>query len=123
MKTLKLVRALFPPDKITIITAALEENGFFRMLFTPVEGTAKRHSSSFFACRSFRDSNLLPWIHLEMVVDYSRTDELISTLMDTCQARGIDIHIHILPVEKAIFPGNGEIPDDSLAGGSSGITV
>jgi len=123
VKTLKLVKALFPPDKITIITTALEENGFFRMLFTPVEGTETLKPSSFFACRNFRDSNLVPWIQLEMVVDYFRTDELISTLMDTCQVWGIDIHIHILPLEKAIFLGNGEIPDDSLAGGSSGITV
>jgi len=123
VKTLKLVRALFPPDKITIITRALEENGFFRMFFTPVEGTGTQSPSSFFACRSFRNSNLLPWIQLEMVVDYSRVDDLIATLMDTCQTRGIDIHIYIIPVEKAIRIGNGEIPDDSLAGGSYGIAA
>jgi len=123
VKLLKLVKAHFPPDKITIITAALEENGFFRMLFTPVEGTGTSKSTSFFACRSFLGSNLLPWIQLEMVVDYSRADDLIATLRDTCQTHGIDIYIHIIPVEKAIPIGNGEIPDDSLAGGSSGVTV
>ena len=123
MKNLKLVRAFFPPDKITIITAALEESGFFRMLFTPVEGTGTLKPSSFFACRSFQGSNLLPWIQLEMVVDYSRADDLITTLMETCRAQGIDIHIHIMPVEKEIVPRNGESPDDSLAGGSSKITV
>ena len=123
MTLLKLVRALFPPDKITIITTALEENGFSRMLFTLVEGTGTLKPSSFFACRSFLGSNLLPWLQLEMAVDYSRADDLITTLMETCKAQGIDIHIHILPVEKEIVPGNGEIPDDSLAGGSSGITA
>jgi len=110
VKTLKLVRALFPPDKIPIITAALEENGFYRMLFTPVEGTGRHYPSSFFACNSFRGSYLLPWIQFEMVVDYSRADDLIATLIDTCQTRGIDIHIHIIPVEKAIRIGNKEIP-------------
>ena len=123
MKLLKLVRALFPPDKMTIITAALEENGFFCMLFTPVEGTGTQSPSSFFACRSFRNSNLLPWIQLEMIVDYSRADDLIATLMDVGQTRGIDIHIHIIPVKKAIRIGNGEVPDDSLAGGSFGIAA
>lgn len=117
------MRALFPPDKITIITSALEENGFSRMLFTLVEGTGTLKPSSFFACRSFLESNLLPWLQLEMAVDYSRADDLITTLMETCKVQGIDIHIHILPVEKEIVPGNGEIPDDSLAGGSSGITA
>lgn len=123
MNFLKLVRALFPPDKITIITGALEENGFFRMHFTPIEGTENQCPSSFLACRSFLGSNLLPWLQLEMVVEYSRADDLITTLMGTCKAQGIDIHIHIMPVEKEIVPGNGEIPDDSLAGGSSGITA
>lgn len=123
MKLLKLVRVLFPPEKIPVITAALEENGFFRMLFTPVERTGTQQPSSFFACRSFRNSNLVPWIQLEMVVDYSRADDLIASLLDTCQTRGIDIYIHIMPVEKAIRIGNGEIPDDSLAGGTSGIAA
>ena len=123
MKLLKLVRALFPPEKITIISAALEENGFFRMHFTPVEGTGTQKPSSFFACRSFLGSNLVPWIQLEMVVEYSRADGLISTLMGTCRHLGIDLHIHIMPVEKEILTGNGEIPDDLLADGSSGIAA
>lgn len=123
MKLLKLVRVLFPPDKITFITTALEENGFFRMLFTPVEGTGKHSPSSFFACNSFPGSYLFPWIQLEMVVDYSRTDDLINTLVETCKTWGIDVHIHIIPVEKVIRIGNGEIPDDTPAGGSTGVVA
>ncbi|NLD57279.1 MAG: P-II family nitrogen regulator [Methanomicrobiales archaeon] len=100
MKTLKLVRALFPPDKITIITAALEENGFSRMTLTPVEGSVKQPSFSFFACTGFSKSSLLPWLQLEMVVDYFRVDDLIDTLRNTCQIWGIDADIQIIRVEK-----------------------
>ena len=121
---MKLVRAILMPEGFEFVRKALEENGFTGMTVTTVEGRGEQKRFPPENCKSLKSFDILPRIQIDMVVDYTKVDPLIGTIVETCRTEQCgDCRIFVIPVEKAIRVLKGEVHEEFLAGSTSGFIV
>jgi len=121
---MKLVKIIIRPERFGFVKYGLEENGFYGMTITAVEGQGEQKRISPEPCKGLKAFDLHPKIQIEIVVDYDRVDYLISTIAESCRNENIsDCRIYIIPVEKTIRILKGEVLEESPVGGTFGIAA
>lgn len=107
---MKLIKAIIKPERFEFVKKSLEEKGFKGMTITEVKGRGEQKGITLEYRGGLMTVDLLPKIHLEIVVRDSELDLLISTIMESARTGKIgDGKIFIIPVEKSIRIRTGEI--------------
>ena len=106
---MKMVKAIIKPERFEFVKKALEEKGFNGMTITDVKGRGEQKGITLEYRGGQMIVDLLPKIHLELVVRDKDVDTLITTIIDSARTGKIgDGRIFVLPVEKSIRIRTGE---------------
>jgi nitrogen regulatory protein P-II 1 len=106
---MKMVKAIIKPERFEFVKKALDEKGFTGMTVTEVTGRGEQKGITLEYRGGLMTVDLLPKIHLEIVIRDSDVDSLVGTIMDAARTGRIgDGRIFVIPVEKAIRIRTGE---------------
>jgi len=106
---MKLVKAIIKPERFEFVKKALEEKGFSGMTITEVQGRGEQKGITLEYRGGLMTVDLLPKIQIEIVVQSSEVDLLISVISESTRTGKIgDGKIFVLPVEKAVRIRTGE---------------
>lgn len=106
---MKLVKAIIRPDRFGFVRRALEENGFLGMTITVVEGYDGQHVRPHDNCEGLMPFDLLPRIQIELVVNNSNVDHLVSTIAESGHTGYPgDGWVFVMQVDKTIRIRTGE---------------
>jgi len=106
---MKLVKTIIKPERFEFVKKALEEKGFKGMTITEVKGRGEQKGITLEYRGGLMTVDLLPKVQIEIVVNDTDVDILVTTLMESARTGKIgDGKIFILPVEKSIRIRTGE---------------
>jgi nitrogen regulatory protein P-II 1 len=107
---MKMVKAIIKPERFEFVKKALEDKGFNGMTISDVKGRGEQKGVTLEYRGGQYIVDSLPKIQLEIVVQDTDVDMLITTIMDSARTGKIgDGKIFVLPVERSIRIRTGEI--------------
>jgi len=107
---MKMVKAIFKPERFEFVKKALEDKGFISMTISDVKGRGEQKGIKLEYRGGLMTVDFLPKIQLEIVVRDTDVDTLIVTITDAARTGKIgDGKIFIMPVEKSIRIRTGEM--------------
>ncbi len=112
---MKKIEAVIKPFKLDDVKEALNEIGIHGMTITEVKGYGRQkgHKEIYRGAEYVVD--FVPKIKIEIIVDKSRTDDVITTICNTANTGKIgDGKIFVLPVDQVIRVRTGEKGTDAL---------
>ena len=121
---MKLVKAIIRPERFGVVRKALEENGFLGMTITSVEGHDGRNLLTRDTCEGLKPFDLHPKIQIELVVNNTNVDHLLSIIAESCHTGNPgDGRIFVMHVDKTIRIRTGESLDESQVGRTIGTAT
>jgi nitrogen regulatory protein PII len=107
-KNVKLIIATIKPFKLEEVREALTTVGVRGMMVSEIKGFGSQSGAEYAV-------NFVPKVKLEIVVQDSMADEIVSTIARTAKTEKIgDGKIFVLDVESALRVRTGETNDDAL---------
>ncbi len=117
---MKKIEAIIKPFKLEDVKAALSEIGIQGMTVTEVKGFGRQKGHTEIYRGSEYTVDFVPKVKLEIVVDSSRLDQVVHTIVKTANTGKIgDGKIFVLPVEEAVRIRTGERGNDAVAAGDA----
>lgn len=112
---MRKIEAIIRPEKLDHVKLELEENGFVGLTVTEVKGRGRQKGIiQQWRGREYR-VEMLPKIKLEIVVDASKAEEVIDTIVEAAKTGKVgDGKIFVYPVEDVIRVRTGERGKDAL---------
>ncbi len=87
---MKLIVAVFRPEKLNAVREALVSHEITRMAITRVSGHGRsRHQTALFRGREV-DIPLLPKVRMEIVCNDEFKDEIVDTILSTARTSGLN---------------------------------
>ena len=109
---MKMVVAIIRPERFERVLEELEKEGFIALTATEVKGRGEQKGIKLQFRGRTMEVDLLEKIKIEVVVDDSEVDRLVSAIVDSARTGRIgDGKIFIIPVEKAVRIRTGEIAE------------
>lgn len=106
---MKMVKAIFRPERLEFVKRALEDQGFYGMTVMAVEGRGDQKGISLQYRGGAIMVDLIPKVQIEVVVKDADTDRVIAAICDGARTGKIgDGRIFVLPVERSIKVRTGE---------------
>jgi nitrogen regulatory protein P-II 1 len=107
---LKKIEAIIRSEKFEDVKKALESKGIIAMTVTEVRGRGEQKGITLQFRGRTMEVDLLSKIKIEIVVDDSKVDTVVKTIVDSARTGKFgDGKIFIIPVEKSIRVRTGEI--------------
>ncbi len=107
---LKKVEAIIRPEKLEDVKKALESRGIIAMTVTEVKGRGEQKGIKLQFRGGTMDVDLLPKVKIEIVVDDSKVDTVVKTIVSTARTGKFgDGKIFVIPVESSIRVRTGEV--------------
>jgi len=107
---LKKIEAIIRSEKFEDVKKALESKGIIAMTVTEVKGRGEQKGITLQFRGRTMEVDLLSKIKIEIVVDDSKVDTVVKTIVDSARTGKFgDGKIFIIPVEKSIRVRTGEI--------------
>ncbi len=114
-KKVKLIIATIKPFKLEEVREALTSVGVRGMMVSEIKGFGSQSGHTEIYRGAEYAVNFVPKIKLEIVVQDSMADQVVSTIANTAQTDKIgDGKIFVLDVESALRVRTGETNDDAL---------
>lgn len=112
---MRKIEAIIRPEKLEQVKLELEEKGFVGLTVTEVKGRGRQKGIvQQWRGREYR-VDMLPKTKLEIVVDASKADEVIDTIVDAAATGKVgDGMIFVYPVEDVIRVRTGERGKEAL---------
>lgn len=106
---MKKIEAIIKPFKLEDVKAALSEIGIQGMTVVEVRGFGRQRGHTEIYRGSEYTVDFVPKVKIELVIDDSRVDQVIQTLLKTANTGKIgDGKVFVLPVEEAVRIRTGE---------------
>ncbi len=100
---MKMVQAIIRPERFDTVKAALEQRGFNALTFIEVKGRGEQKGITLEYRGKPVKVDLLPKVMVEVVVDESEVDAVITTIRDAARTGKIgDGKIFVIPVERVL---------------------
>ncbi len=100
---MKKIEAIIRPERVHAVTKALEENGFIGLTLTEVKGRGRQKGIILQWRAGEYRVDILPKVKVEVVVEASKTDEVIDTIVDAAATGKVgDGMIFVCPVEEIV---------------------
>ena len=107
---MKKIEAIIRSEKFEDVKKALESKGIIAMTVTEVRGRGEQKGITLQFRGRTMEVDLLSKIKIEIVVDDSKVDTVVKTIVDSARTGKFgDGKIFIIPVEKSIRVRTGEI--------------
>ncbi|MFT6075066.1 MAG: nitrogen regulatory protein P-II 1 [Yoonia sp.] len=114
-KNVKLIIATIKPFKLEEVREALTTVGVRGMMVSEIKGFGSQSGHTEIYRGAEYAVNFVPKVKLEIVVQDSMADEIVSTIARTAKTEKIgDGKIFVLDVESALRVRTGETNDDAL---------
>ncbi len=114
-KTVKLIIATIKPFKLEEVREALTTVGVRGMMVSEIKGFGSQSGHTEIYRGAEYAVNFVPKVKLEIVVQDSMADQVVSTIATTAKTDKIgDGKIFVLDVESALRVRTGETNDDAL---------
>jgi nitrogen regulatory protein PII len=112
---MKKIEAIIKPFKLDDVKDALNGIGINGMTVTEVKGFGRQRGHKEIYRGAEYQTDFLPKIKLEVVVDDGMVDQIIETIADKANTHKIgDGKIFVLPLEEAIRIRTGERGNDAV---------
>jgi nitrogen regulatory protein P-II 1 len=106
---MKKIEAIIRPEKLNPVKSALEEMGVRGLTVLEVKGRGEQKGLEFTHRAGKYRVDLLPKVEIDIVVEDSAVDNVISKIIETARTGEIgDGKIFVTPVEKAVKIRTGE---------------
>lgn len=117
---MKKIEAIIKPFKLEEVKAALSEIGIQGMTLTEVKGFGRQKGHTEIYRGSEYTVDFLPKVKLEIVVEASQADQVVSTIVKTANTGKIgDGKIFVSTIEEAIRIRTGERGDSAVSTSAS----
>ena len=117
---MKKIEAIIKPFKLEEVKSALSEIGIQGMTLTEVKGFGRQKGHTEIYRGSEYTVDFLPKVKLEIVVDDSRVDQVVHTIVKTANTGKIgDGKIFVFGVDEAVRIRTGERGDSAVSTGDS----
>ena len=114
-KNVKLIIATIKPFKLEEVREALTSVGVRGMMVSEIKGFGSQSGHTEIYRGAEYAVNFVPKVKLEIVVQDSMADQVVSTIANTAKTEKIgDGKIFVLDVESAVRVRTGETNDDAL---------
>jgi nitrogen regulatory protein P-II 1 len=109
------IEAIIRPEKVTAVTSALEEGGFLGLTLTEVKGRGRQKGIKLQWRAGEYRVDILPKVKVEVVVDSSKTDEVISIITAAAATGEVgDGKIFVSPIKDVIRVRTSESGKEAL---------
>lgn len=117
---MKKIEAIIKPFKLEDVKAALSDIGVQGMTVVEVKGFGRQKGHTEIYRGSEYTVDFVPKVKLEIVVDSSRADQVVHTIVKSAGTGKIgDGKIFVLPVEQAVRIRTGETGHSAVATGDA----
>ena len=112
---MKLIIATIKPFKLEEVREALTEAGVRGMMVTEIKGFGSQSGHTEIYRGAEYAVNFVPKVKLEIVVNASMADQVVSTIQKTAQTGKIgDGKVFVLDVAQALRVRTGEVNEDAI---------